>query len=76
MNNDFFDPIVAEVRQNREELLQSFGGDIQKLDTHMKTQRAKWKAAGFDYESEADRQTRIARHREYQEAERKRIANI
>lgn len=76
MKSDFFDPIISDVRKNREELLQSFDGDVQELDKHLKTQRTKWEAAGFVYETEIDRQTRIDWHCKQQEAESKRIANL
>jgi len=72
-NNDLHDPIIAEVRGNREELLQDFNGDIHKLDQHIKSQRSKWEVK---YESESEQQERIAWHKKQQEMELKRIANL
>ena len=72
--NKFYDPIVAEVRKNREELLAEFDGDIAKLDKHIATKRAMRKAAGVRYETEAERQTRLSWNRQRREIEERRIA--
>jgi hypothetical protein len=74
MDNVFFDPIVAEVRKNREELLADFGGDIKKLDEHIESKRAMRKAAGVRYETADERQARITWNRQRREAEDRRIA--
>ena len=76
MANVFFDPIVAEVRKNREELLADFGGDINKLDEHIAAKRATRKAAGVRYETEEERQTRLAWNRQQREAEELRVASL
>ena len=62
------------MRQNREELLKDFDDDIQKLDCYLKSQRAKWEAVGFHYETEEEKQTHTAYFCAQQEAERNRIA--
>lgn len=54
------DPIVTEVRKNREKLLEKFDGDINKLRTHLDEQRPKWEDLGFRYETVAERQSRFA----------------
>ena len=74
MANNFIDPIVAEVRKNREELLADFGGDMEKLDEHIERKRAARKSAGVHYETEEERQTRFAWSRQQEKAEERRIA--
>ena len=56
------DPIVAEVRKNREKLLAEFDGDINKLRTHLAEQRPKWENLGFHYETVAERQARFKQY--------------
>jgi len=68
------DPIVAAVRQNREDLLAEFGGDTKKLTEHLESKRPEMEAAGFTFVTEEQRQARLAWKREQQEAEEKRIA--
>jgi hypothetical protein len=54
------DPIVAEVRRNREALLAEFDGDIKKLDAHLEAKQSQREAAGFRYVTEEERQARLA----------------
>ena len=68
MDNVFYDPIVAEVRKNREELLADFGGDMKKLDEYIEAKRVIRKAAGVRYETEAEREVRFAWNRQRREA--------
>jgi len=76
MNDRFYDPIVAEVRKNREELLAEFDGDIDKLHEHLAAQRPKWEAAGFRYETENETQARLARRRRQEKELAQRVANL
>jgi hypothetical protein len=45
--NKWADPIVADVRRNREALLADFSGDIHKLIQYLKEQSPKKDAAGW-----------------------------
>ena len=76
MNEKFYDPIVAEVRKNREELLAEFGGDTQKLTAYLESKRPEREAAGFRYVTEDERQARLALNRQRREAEARRVANL
>jgi hypothetical protein len=76
MNNKFYDPIVAEVRKNREELLADFGGDINKLDEHIESKRIARKASGVRYETEAERQKRFAWNKQQQAEIERRVAVV
>jgi len=59
MNEKFVDPIVAEVRRNREEWFAEFDYDVDKLREHLDTLRSKWGNAGVRYETETERQARF-----------------
>jgi hypothetical protein len=76
MNDKFYDPIVAEVRKNREELLAEFDGDTKKLTAYLIAKRPKRKAAGVRYETEAERQVRFAWSLEQQEIMERKIASV
>jgi len=76
MNEKFHDPIVAEVRKNREEWFAEFDYDPVKLREHLDAQRPKWEAAGLRFETEERRQARLARSRQRREAEARSIASI
>jgi hypothetical protein len=76
MDNVFFDPIVAEVRRNREELLADFGGDIKKLDEHIESKRAMRKAAGVRYETAEERQARVTWNRQQRQEIERRVASL
>ena len=75
MYENFYDPIVAEVRRNREEMLAEFGGDTKKLSAYLDSKRPKWEAMGFRYETEAEWQARFAWSDQQQEALNRRIAS-
>ena len=60
MNNEFYDPIVAEVRKNREEMLAEFGGDTKKLTEYLESKRPEMEAAGLRFETAEGRQARLA----------------
>jgi hypothetical protein len=68
------DPIVAEVRRNREAILAEFGGDTKKLTAYLESKRPEMEAAGFRFVTEEERQARLAWKREQREAEKRRIA--
>ena len=70
------DPIVAEVRKNREEWFAEFDCDTIKFQDYIREQQAKNKAAGVSYMSEEERQTRQAWKRQQREDENHRIANL
>jgi hypothetical protein len=76
MNEKFNDPIVAEVRKNREELLAEFGGDTKKLTAYLESKRPEREAAGFRYVTEEERQARLAWNRQQREAEDRRLASF
>ena len=76
MSEKFYDPIVAEVRKNREEWFAEFDCDPVKFHEYLEAQRPKWEAAGFRYETEEKRQARIAWNRQQREAEERKIANL
>jgi hypothetical protein len=75
MNEKFYDPIVAEVRKNREEMLAEFDGDTKKLTAHLRTMRPEMEAAGLRFETEAERQVRFAWSQQQQEIVERKIAN-
>jgi hypothetical protein len=76
MNEKFYDPIVAEVRKNREELLAEFGGDTKKLTEYLAAKRPAREAAGVRYETADERQARLAWSRQQEEAENRRVASL
>jgi predicted nucleic acid-binding protein len=73
---DVYDPIIAEVHRNREELLADFGGDSKKLSAHLKSLRLEIEAAGLHYETEEKRQARIAWGKQQEEELARRIENV
>jgi hypothetical protein len=75
MNGKFYDPIVAEVRKNREEMLAEFGGDTKKLSAHLETKRSEMESIGLRFETEAERQARFTWNRQQQEAIERKIAS-
>ncbi|MCL1872904.1 MAG: hypothetical protein FWF85_02170 [Clostridiales bacterium] len=76
MTGKFYDPIVDEVRKNREELLAEFGGDINKLDAYLEPKRPAREAAGFHYVTEEERQARLTWNRQQQEEFEYRIKSL
>jgi hypothetical protein len=46
--NNFYDPIVAEVRQNRAKLLEMYGG-IEGLNRHMEEERPRLEKEGWHF---------------------------
>jgi hypothetical protein len=76
MNSTFHDPIVAEVRKNREDLLAEFDGDIDKLRQNLDELRTGWKAAGFHYVTEEERHARLAWRKQQDEELARRIASL
>jgi hypothetical protein len=59
---DFYDPIVAEVRQNRAKLLEIYGG-IEGLHKHMAEERPNLEKAGWRFETPEESQARKMRHK-------------
>ena len=76
MNKRFNDPIVAEVRKNREDLLAEFDGDTEKLTAYLVAKRPQRIAAGFRYETAAEREARFALSRQQQEALERKLASV
>jgi len=76
MSDVFYDPIVAEVRKNREEMLTKFDGDTRKLTTYLESKRPEMEAAGFRFVTEEERQARIEWNRKRQEAEERKLASL
>ena len=65
MNERFYDPIVAEVRRNREEMLAGFDGDTEKLISYIEIKRHEIEVSGLRYETPEERQTRLMRNRQW-----------
>ena len=76
MNENVYDPIVAEVRKNREEWYAEFDCDAGKLREHLISQRPAMVAAGVRYVTEEERQARLAWRRQRQEADERKIASL
>ena len=76
MNDNFYDPIIAEVRKNREAILAEFDGDMGKLQKSLAAERPKWEAMGFRYETEEERQARLAWRRQQDEELAQKIAAV
>ena len=74
MSEKLFDPIVTEVRRNRENLLADFNGDIFLLDAHIEIKRNEREASGAHYVTEEERLIRLAWNRQRRETEERRIA--
>ena len=76
MNEKYYDPIVAEVRKNREDLLAEFDGDTEKLTAYLVAKRPQRIAAGFRYETAAERQARFAWSQQQQEILEQKLASV
>ena len=76
MSDVFIDPIVAEVRKNREELFAEFNYDVSKLHAYLESKRPEWEAAGAHYETQEEREARFEWNRQRQEAEELRLASL
>ena len=76
MNEKYFDPIVAEVRKNREDMLAEFDGDTTKLIAYLETKRPFREAAGCRYITAEERQVRLAWNRQRREADSRKLASI
>ncbi len=74
--NSWEDPIVAEVRKNREELLAEFDGDMRKLNDRLIAERPAMEADGWRYADVADLENRKTRYRQQQDEEQRRIAAL
>ena len=70
------DSIIAEVRNNRTELLAEFDDDTKKLIEYLITQKAAMEVAGWKYETETELEARKALHRQQQEMELRRIESL
>ena len=70
------DSIIAEVRKNRTELLAEFDGDTKKLIEYLIAQMPAMEAAGWEYETETELETRKTLHRQQQEMELRRIESL
>ena len=76
MNDKFYDPIVAEVRRNREAILAKFDGDMDKYSVYLKSKRPEVEAAGLRYETEEERQARLAWRKQQDEEFVQKIAAL
>ena len=76
MNEKYYDPIVAEVRKNREDMLAEFDGDTKKLTAYLKSKRPIREAAGCCYVTAEERQARLAWNRQRREADNRKLASI
>jgi hypothetical protein len=55
----FYDPIVAEVRKTRQDLLEKYGG-TEGYNKHLDEMEPKWKAQGWHYETQEEFSARVA----------------
>jgi hypothetical protein len=76
MNKKHCDPIVAEVRKNREDMLAEFSGDTKKLTAYLKSKRPIREAFGCRYVTAEERQLRLAWNKQRREAENQKLASI
>jgi hypothetical protein len=76
MNKNYYDPIVEEVRKNREDMLAEFDGDTRKLTAYLISKRAEREAAGCRYVTAEERQARLAWNRQRQETIAQKLANV
>jgi len=76
MNERLYDPIVAEVRQNREKMLAEFNGDTKKLTAYLASKRPEMEAAGLRFETERERKSRLTQTRQRQENIERRLASL
>ena len=76
MNEKYYDPIVAEVRKNREDLLAEFGGDTKKLTAYLRSKRPAREAAGCRYVTAEERQARLAWNKQRREADNRKLASV
>jgi Skp family chaperone for outer membrane proteins len=52
LNNSIWeDPIVAEVRRNREAIFDEYGGDMKRYQTHLQELEKELKAQGWKFET-------------------------
>ena len=65
MNKTFYDPIIAEVRKNREAMLAEFDGDTKKLTAYLDSKWSDWEAIGFRYETPEAREIRLEEKRQH-----------
>jgi len=76
MNKNSIDPIVAEVRKNREELFAEFDYDADKLTAYLEFKRPEREAAGFRYVTAEEQQARLAWNKQRQEADNRKLASL
>jgi len=65
------DPVVAEVRTNREAIYESFGGDMKRYEEHLRQLESDLKSQGWEYEPKESIESRKALHRQQLEEEYK-----
>lgn len=70
------DPIVAEVRKNREEWFAEFDYDATKLHEYMEKQRPILEASGYHFETDKEREARTAWKQQREEEENRRTASL
>ena len=76
MNEKHYDPIVAQVRRYREDMLAEFGGDTKKLTAYLESKRSMREAAGGHYVTTEERQARLTWNRQQREVENQKLASI
>jgi hypothetical protein len=72
----YFDPIIAEVRKNREDLLAEFDGDTKKLTAYLNSRRSEMESAGLRFETPEERDSRLAWNKKRQEEKDLKVANL
>jgi hypothetical protein len=58
--NGYYDPIVVQVRQTREKLLERYGG-AEGYSKHLDETHPFWEARGWHFETEEEHAARLAR---------------
>ena len=76
MNEKYYDPIVAEVRKNREDMLAEFGGDTKKLIAYLEDKRPEMEAAGFHFVTAEERQARLEWNKQRKETISRKLASV
>ena len=76
MNKKYYDPIVAEVRQNREDMLAEFDGDTKKLTAYLEAKRPARIAAGCRYVTAEERQARLEWNKQRKETISRKLASV
>ena len=70
------DPVVTEVRKNRETIYEEYGGDMRKYEEHLQELESDLKAKGWKVDAIENLEARKALHRQQQDLEYRKIAAL